>query len=333
MARLFIDGFEHGNALDLWDAYGSNTPTIATASTYNMDGNYCLNLSPSSSSRWVQKTITADDEIYISFLYHALLYTASCGMVQFLTGSTVLGGISAGADGRLQIHTSSSATPTSYGTRRLSSNTTYLIEVRYKLSDSGVIQVKIDGVLDIDYSGDTKPGSETTFELIKFGGATYSGSGFYAYCYMDNIVLDDANWIGQTFIQAIAPTAAGNSTGWTPSTGSNWDCVEEIPVSDTNYVSINSNDVTDTYTTANLSGTINSVKCVQVQSRARKEGTSTPTNLKLVVRASGADYLSANKTLTTSFANKWNLWETNPAGGSWDESGVNGIEIGIKSAA
>lgn len=333
MARLFIDGFEHGSPTDLWDAYGISIPVIATASTYNMVGNYCLNLSATSSSRFVQKTITADSEVYIALLYQPVFGGTIHGIVQFISGSTVLGGVTIGSDGRIQGHNSSSATPVVYSTKRLTAGVTYLIEIRYNLADSGNIQVKIDGILDIDYSGDTKPGSETTFDLIKFGGATYSGTGAYGSCYMDNIIIDDASWIGQTFIQAIAPTAAGNSTGWTPSTGSNWDCVEEIPVSDTNYVSINSNDVTDTYTTSNLSGTINSVKCVQVQARARKESTPTPQNLKLVIRASSTDYLSANKALTTSFANKWNLWETNPAGGSWDESGVNGIEIGIKSAA
>jgi hypothetical protein len=110
--------------------------------------------------------------------------------------------------------------------------------------------------------------------------------------------------------------------------------VEEIPASDSDNVTVNSNDQVDTYAAGNLTGSIGSVVCVQVQARAVKEGASTPQNLALVVRTGGTDYPSADKAVPTVAKSLCNLWETNPnTAVAWTESDVNGAEIGIRSRA
>jgi len=60
------------------------------------------------------------------------------------------------------------------------------------------------------------------------------------------------------------------------SAGANWDCVEEIPYSDADYVSTNVTGKTDLYEVTDLVGSIHSVKCVQVAARSIKEGSPTP---------------------------------------------------------
>ena len=219
------------------------------------------------------------------------------------------------------------------GTGSLAIDTTYRIEMRILIADSGGrVEVKIDNVSDIDFTGDTKEGTSTQFNKVRLG---YCGLAAYtSYAYFDNLIMDDAAWIGDLRIQAVVPTAAGNATGWTPSAGSNYACVDEIPASDTDYNSIDANGVVDTFVMGNLAGNIDSVKAVQVQSRTRTEGSPTPTNLNLAIRSGGTTYYSGDKSVPSTEKGLREIWVTDPATSvAWLESGVNAIEAGVRSAA
>lgn len=327
MARLFIDGFESGQE-DLWDA--ESGASVVSSAGLDMDGDYCLDLN--NIYEYVEKDITADDEMYFAFLWRPT-GTTSEQMIGFFNGATLILNIRAHQLNRDVVVSRGSYTEIASGTKTFSVNTTYLIEVYVKIADSGGrVIVKVDGVTDVDFTGDTKEGTNTQFNKVRLG---YCGLlGYTSYAYFDNFRMDDADWIGDTNIQALVPTAGGNATNWTPSAGSNYSCIDEIPASDVDYVSINSNDVVDSYVAGDLVGSINSVKCVQVQSRTKKDGAPTPTNLKLVIRRSGTDYLSGDKTVLSSEKSLWNLWATDPStSAAWLEAGVNAMELGIKSAA
>lgn len=328
MARIFIDGFESGGD-DLWDA--ENNATVVSSAGLDMDGDYCLDLN--SLSEYIQKDITLDDEMYFAFLYRPTHTSDSEQMLAVYKDTTPLVHIT-GSGGIIRAKLGASTTIAT-GTKSLGINTTYLIEVRFKIADApnGIVQVKVDGIIDIDLTdGDTKPGADTQFDKVRLG---YGPStGYTTYAYFDNFIMDDTGWIGDTKIQAVVPTGDGNTTGWTPSAGANWQCVDEKPASDADYVSIDAIDTTDTYAAENMAGSIDNVKCVQIQARSRTEGSPTPTNLKLAVRSGAADYLSGDKTVPATEKGLWHLWENNPAdAAAWEEADVNAMEIGFKSAA
>ena len=326
MARIFIDGFESGQD-DLWDA--ESNATVISSAGLDMDGDYCLDLN--AVAEYIEKDITADDEMYFAFLYRPIQPTTSEEMISVFNGSTILIHIWNNS-GTLKAH-SSLFTLLATGTAAISINTTYLIEVRIKIADSGGrVEVKVDGVQDIDFTGDTKPDANTQFDKVRLG---YGGIASYtANAYFDNFIMDDAAWIGDTKIQKILPIGGGNSTIWNPSVGANWQCVNERPASDVDYVSTNVVDQVDTYAAANMAGSIGSVKCVQIQSRTESDGAPIPTNLKLVARCTGVDYLSGDKSVPADPKSLWNLWENNPADSlAWEEADVNAMEIGIRSAA
>lgn len=325
MSRIFIDGFESGQA-DIWDLTSSS---VVSSAGLDMDGDYCANLN--ANYRYLQKNITvADDEMYFAFLYRPTssgnakdifsLYYDATQLIHLKRSST---------DFLLTAQVGVGAVET--GTATLLVNTTYLVEVHIKLADAGGrFEVKVDGLQDIDFTGDTKPYTQTQFNRVRLGYADV----YACYAYFDNFIMDDAAWIGNTNIQAVVPTGAGNTTGWAPSAGNNWECVDEKPFNDADYVSINSNDVVDTYAAGNLVGTIGSVKCVQVQSRALVDGSPIPTNLKLVVRSGGTDYLSGDNVVPIVAKSFSHLWENNPSdSAAWEEADVNAMEIGVKSAA
>jgi hypothetical protein len=121
---------------------------------------------------------------------------------------------------------------------------------------------------------------------------------------------------------------------WSPSTGDNYACVEEVPASETDYVKVNAIGNIDTYAAGNLVGTVGSVKCVQVQALAISEGAPTPTRLQLVARSGAVDYFSADILVPATSATLANIWETDPAtAAAWTEGGVNAMEIGVKAVA
>ena len=326
MARIFIDGFEAGEH-DMWDA--EINATVISSAGLDMDGDYCLDLN--NIDEYVEKNITADDEMYFAFLYRPTSNGEE--MLSVFNGTTILVHINRDETGHCIEAYRGEITLLDTGTHALNNDTTYLIEVHFKIADAGGrVEVKVDGVSDIDFTGDTKPDANTQFDKVRLGYGTVSA--FRSYAYFDNFIMDDAAWIGDTKIQKILPTGAGNSTIWTPSAGANWQCVDERPPSDVDYVSTNVVDQVDTYAAANMVGSIDSVKCVQIQSRTESDGAPTPTNLKLVVRSGAADHLSGDKTVPASPKGLWNLWETNPADSlAWEEADVNAMEIGIKSAA
>jgi len=278
MARIFLDGFESGG-LDQFTS--SSGATVVSSSGLSMDGNYCLLLgADGKASINLSSSIT---ELYLAFAYRptGLSYYTNTVFSIWSVSTNLM---------QLKINDDGDFYAVANGLSGLSYpgfctiNQTYFFEVYYKLDNvSGRVVVKSNGVSLFDSSGDTNPGAYTGFNIVMFGKDTApwaTGNAYY-----DNIILDSANWIGKTYIQGLAVTGVGTTTQLTPSTGSNYTCVDEIPASDTDYVYSNTVDQLDTYTLADLTGTIGTIKAVQVQSRVVKEGSATPQNVKLAVRS------------------------------------------------
>ena len=324
MARIFIDGFESGG-YEAWDAFSG----VSISSSTKFTGAYALNVVGGGSS--ITKFVSSQNAYYIAFK-HFNNTADSRAVVNFLEGATVHIDVERYINGSgTTIVVKRGGTTLAQGSIIKANQTWYLLEVYCLIDDSaGRVIVKVDGIVDIDYTGDTRNGGTSgVIDRINWG---YRNGGPQTSCYIDDVVIDDANWIGNSGIAGLSPNGAGNSTQWDPSTGANYACVDEVPPSDTDYVSTNVVDEVDTYALSNLPSEAAVVKCVQVMARARKEGASTPQNLNLAVRTTGGDAYSGDKALTTSFAGHSNLWETNPGTAlAWTVAEVNAMEAGIKA--
>jgi len=324
MARVFIDGFESGR-LDLWDS--SNNASVTAAAT-GMDGSYCLYCNASNAA-YASRPVPTASEYYVAFRFRSISSNTN-GIAYFNSSGTRVGTLIRLGGYLVAKLGTNGGTTLATGTKPIDDNTTYLIEIYFKPADTGGRWVvKVDGITDIDYTGDTTPGP-TTIDRIGLG-TNYTGSACYAY--YDNFIVDNETFPGNTRIQAIRPTAAGNSTQWTPSAGSNWDCVDEVPPSTSDYVYTNTPDSLDLYTFGDLSGSIDSIQCVQVQALAMLEGAPTPQKLQLAVRTGGSNYFSNSKAIPTgSPRTVFDIWVNNPNTSSpWEASEVNGAEFGIKA--
>lgn len=329
MGRIFIDGFESGD-LKLYDTI--NSVTIATAK--KMTGSYALR--SNGCFQFAVKALGATySTIYFRFAFNfENIYVVGNSLMSFYRSGTAQAAIGLTSDRKLQVLRGNG-----FGTQLarydIPCGTNMWHDIQGKLvvhDTNGIFQVKLNNILVIDYIGDTQNvAGDDLIDAVYIGQDSGSSNGI-SNLYIDDIALDDASWPGTTYIQAIKPNGAGNSTEWTPSAGSNYGCVDEVPPSESDYVATNTIDHLDLYTLSDLAGTIGQVKCVQVQALAKADGVPTPQNLQLSLRASNTNYFSSNKALPSVSKQLSHIWETNPATSAvWTESAVNGLEIGVKA--
>lgn len=329
MALIFFDGFEVGDYATKWTA---TTGTVATT-TINLPYAYGRGIQLNSNSGTLTKRFTAVSKVFVGFAYHTS--AASTADSLFILGDN-------GATTHLTVRWSGPTTIGVYrggtllasGTAAEPSVTTNLfvyVEVSATIADSGgTVEVRVDGSTVVTYTGDTKnAGTNTTIDGVKFSNTS-------ATLTLDDVyIADDSgsannNFLGQVRVYSLAPTGAGTSTQWTPSTGSNWAAVDEQPFSATDFVTGTTSGHRDTYAMTDLPASATTVYGLQAVSVAKKSDAGAIT-YKNTIRSGGTNYASSAFAPTTTDAAYVDLRAVDPAtSAAWTTSGVNGIEAGVE---
>jgi len=325
MARIFMDGFETGD-IYLWTT--NDTSTANTTMAAGFSGTYCCFVS----AGHIEKVLpSSKTELYIAFKYYTPnTYSYNSILTLKDSAGTIIASVSKPSSGFLTLRRGDAyGTLLATGTHVVGQKA-FLIEVRYKpLNSGGVVQVKLDGVLEIDYSGDTTNGLEDV-QRLKMGNEP---NGTYFSGYFDDFIVDDANWIGNTKLGIIVPDGTGTTNNWTASAGNAWDCLNEKPPVDTDYVYSNTTNQIATYAMTTIAS-MNSVKSIQLQARAAYEGSPTPTKIQLGVRASGTDYFATDLSPPVSFGMLTKILELNPAdSAAFEQADIDALEVGVKATA
>lgn len=331
MALIFMDGFEGGD-LSLWDlSYGA----AIIAAPSGLDGSYACDLKTTSAAH-VSKRFATKSEIYIAFKYKFAAATEPAyqqPIVTFVKGENKLASLvrSSGTPHTLGAALGLAGTTLATSTTAPALNSIYDIEIHYKPHDTeGIFQVKINGTLEIDFTGDTTA-ADSTVDGVYFG--QFPGIGFLGQIgNLDNVFMDDANWIGRYLIQRLVLAGEGTYSGYSGA----YTAADEVPASDTDALETNEGDILSTYPTGDLTGSIETVKAVQVQARVESEGPVTPKNVKVVLKSGNTVSLSGGKPVPYggdphSVAH---IWETDPNdSGAWNPDKANNLEIGAQSAS
>lgn len=331
MTLLHMDGFDLGDFALRDYAYSGAT---AAASATAFSSGRCI-ATGADNSYWA-KNVTASTHIYTGCrIYIPGTYT---------TTLTLRGDSGATTHISLAINGTGSATLTCGGTQRATAGAGtfgtggvwFYVEVDATISDTvGVCNVRLNGDTTpvMTYTGDTKNGgTNTTIDQIRWTQSGNNNSVLY-----DDLYICDSNgsanngFLGDVRVITLMPTGAGNSTGMTPSTGSNWAAVDEQPYSTTDYVSSSVTNTKDTYTLADLPGTISTVLAVQEMLVAQKNDAG-PASVKTVLRTGGTDYASSAVALGTAPQTVMNsIRETNPnTSTAWTVANVNAAEFGAQ---
>ena len=215
------------------------------------------------------------------------------------------------------------------------------IEVKAYIDNAGgTFEVRVSGTPVLVLSGiDTQAHASINYiDQVMLGRDNPSGVAFnskYDDCYMCDTTGSVANdFLGDTRIEYLAPTGAGVRTQFTPSTGSNWQNVDESPASDADYNSNNSPGAMDLFQMANLS--VNGlVHGVQTISRAKKDDAGFRKALPVFYKASGLGdtarfYKGSQAPVLDSFTNlPIQVMTTSPdTGVAWTVDEVNALQYG-----
>jgi len=188
------------------------------------------------------------------------------------------------------------------------------------IADAGTIDTKIDGITDIEYSGDTKPGAVTDIDEIGFHAGTFDT------LYVDDWVYGHGGWPGDRRVVSLAPTS-DVTKAWTASTGAdNYACVDERPPSDTDYVSCTADQI-DEYGCADFTGTGKIVGSVTVIARVKKSDAGSDDKITLGLGDGTNTADGSAVSVLTSYQHYWYTKSTAPDGGAWTDTDVDNLEL------
>lgn len=208
------------------------------------------------------------------------------------------------------------------------------IEFKAFINDTtGTYEAKVNGVSFVSGTGaDTKNTANSTADRVIFGVNVSMGTNNLDDVYVcDGTGSVNNDFLGDCRVDVKYPDGAGNSTDLTPSTGSNFQCVDETtPNGDTDYVEHATVNNKDTYTFGNLSHNPSAIYGVQVNMYAKKDDAGVK-NLCSVARSAGTDYDGSTRTLSTAYQFLREMIEADPAtSAAWTQTNLNAAEFGVK---
>lgn len=200
----------------------------------------------------------------------------------------------------------------------------------------GTATAWINGVQVLNVSGvNTANAGGTTANQIMF---FPNGPNATVFSYIDDWYAVDptdatgqVTRIGDVAVRPVTVSSAGTFTQFTPSTGSNFQNVDEIPTNnDTDYNEDNVVGHIDTFTMTDIPTVNSNVYAVKTIAVARKADPGART-VKLVTRSGGTNYFSSSKSPGSSYARIESFRETDPNGDvAWTPNSVNAVELGYE---
>lgn len=326
MARLLTESFEAQHTL----RFNTFTGLINTSS--QVDEIASANLTGSQFAERVFSS--AMSEFYAGFF---IKVSNSGTTVQFLrwgSGATELGRIQLNSTTK-QIEAVVGGSVVATSTHFIVDNTIYHLQVHLLISDAGgSLQTKLDDTLDISFTGDTKPGSDTTADRIRWGGI--NGSSFFDdLCVNNTSGAEDNSWPGVVRIQRMLVTGAGNYVNnWSRNTGANnWQAVDEVPHnSDTDYLFTTTANLYESFSMADQSLVNANYRALITSAIAKKDSGTVQLAVGIRHNLNSTDYWGANSALGTSYGVVEERRTTDPStGAAWTSVRLNSTEALINS--
>lgn len=219
----------------------------------------------------------------------------------------------------------------------LRSNVWHFVEFFGNISQSGAVNIVVDGASRLALTGQNTNNyiTTTTIDTIVLGAAGNAGNATQITLGGNNLTWDDfyvtdGASLGERRIEVLHPTADTVQKDFTPDTGTvNYSRVNETLADSSNYVQASTVGNLDLYTMGDLSSTPTAIDAVQLTVFAQKTDASTRA-VALVADVSGTRAQTADFTLAVGVTRRTGIMPTAPAGGAWTASSVNAMTVGPK---
>lgn len=343
ITRIWQAGAELNNILSEFDSVsGANMDTssaVANSGTYSFRVNAI--------NRFADKVLsTALSQARIGFfIYHAGATSAQNPAVFSLYSTSTIC-INLRFDGtNLSLRAGTTVLGTVLSSAFAATATWHHIGLDVKIAATGGwVYLYLDGTLILSFDGDTNDGA-ASFNKVTIGSPIASNT-WVAPLYYDDIYVDNTSGesvpapVPDYRFLYVTPNGNGYTSQWDGNDGNSTDnylLVDDIPHdSDTTYVESVISGETDSYTMTNptipTGWEVSAVIAVAVVKKLNAGGAL---NLKLETRTtisgSPSYATSAAITLGTSYAIAWERRPLNPAGGAWNSTLVNALEIGVQT--
>ena len=326
MAILGASPIDLENSAGLSHIFDSVTSMTINSGTGRSGGN---SLRGTSNGVGVTKSIGSNQatlNIAFGLQFSSLSVSGTPVFLNFLDAGTIQDQIRVLSDGTIQAYRAGATLLGASSPGAVVAAAYQHVEVSVTISATvGVVQVWVNSVSVLNLTGqNTKNTANTTvsqFALVNPGNITID------YC--------DIIWattrITDLRVETLVPTGAGSHTDFTPSTGSNWQNVDEVPPNDdTDFNSSSTVGNIDSFTHANISAVPLSISAVIINVRAR-DTTTGAASLAPFIRSSTTDSPGTAVTLNTGYQDFQSVFSTDPAtSAAWTVGGVNAVEFGYK---
>lgn len=326
MAILGASPLDLENTAGIGHIFDSNTGMSISSGTGRSGGNSLHSISNSIS---VTKNIGSNQTTFnFAFGWQpaSLAVPNVNGLLLFTDAGTTQVSIRPNSDGSISAYRSNTTLLGTSAVGVISAATYQHIEVSVTIDATvGAVQIWVNSVSVLNLTNvNTKQTANTTISGFSI---VTPWSAIHDWC---DIVWSTTR-INDVRVETLVPTGAGNYSQFTPSTGSNWQNVDEVPPNDdTDFNSTSTVGNIDSFTHAALSGAPVSISAVIVNVRAR-DTTTGAASLAPFIRSSTTDSPGTAVTLNTSYQDFQSVYLTDPAtSAAWLPAAVNAAEFGYK---
>lgn len=336
MALLFTDGFDAGDFATKWIA-GAFTSVVSSPTRFGTG--MAASVGPTSTS--LARTVTASAQITVGAAFYAAS-SSDCG-ISLLgdAGSTTHLSVVRTSAGTIALRRGlpGSGTILARGATLIPLATWNYLEVQATIADSGgTVKVRLNGstVNEIDFTGDTKNGgTNTTIDQVALATSGSGSSARFDDVYVLNSTgSSNTTFLGDIRIHTLSPNNNGTYSQLTGSDGNqtdNYQLVDELPFSTTDYVGSPTVGQRDTYALADLP-VVSQIFGLQNNFIGAKSDASSG-NAKSALLINSTLYYGATRALGTSYIAYSDIYDTNPnTSTAWTGTVINGMEAGVEIA-
>jgi hypothetical protein len=340
MALLGIEGFEAFNT-------AGNIPSTMTRkyAATNRVSNTHIGAGRVAGLAWKADTsavpyITTKDlggtitTIIVGFAFKAERLSSQTFLKFFETGSVAGMELRLNSSGALSVYrTSTHLSSTASGI--ISANTWYYIEFKYTINNTtGSYTLKVnEEQLINETSKDTQQGGTADIDAVRFQGSALYPDNFW---FDDVYICDDSgsvnnDFLGNCRVDDLLPNAAGDQTDFTPSAGSNYAAMDEVPPDDdTTYVESSTSTDQDLYNYTPMP-TVGTIHGVQINTMVRETDASDFTLKTLIKTGTTTSADSAQAIAGQTYEVLRRVAEQDPdTSSAWTENGLNGAQFGLE---